>query len=518
MKNTIKQLIIDFHNDAIPKPSLRILTMPRFSGKLRKAYTFVGMRRSGKTWTLYQIMQSLLQQGINVKQILYINFADDRLANCTCEDLQFILDAYFELYPDNINSSHIHFFFDEIHEILGWEKFIRRLLDTEKMELYLTGSSAKMLSKEIATQLRGRAIEMEIFPLSFYECLRYQEITPQLPITSKQKPLLNHHLQHFLRYGGFPETLSLFDDISYSLKIRDFEISKNDLIKLDYFNKYFHSINMQQDCDRFEKTDGFLKLNKKIFADFNKFEKTNSFLNILNKENFASGQHRDFCELLQGYINTVIGRDIIERHKIRNSYVIKELLMYIIKNSATLFSVHKQYKNFKSRGSNVSKDSLYNFMKYFEDAYCIFNVPIYNFSLREQSNKEKKIYPVDQGLITAYTIKDTFENASRLETSIFLHLRRQHKQIYYYQTKKGTQIDLLTLSSTGEISLYQVTITLNDQSTKHREVNALNHAMKELNIKTGMIVTLDDEEQEIKTEFGNIYCVPANKFLLTPSN
>ena len=171
MKNLFKELIASFHNSEIPIPCKRQSSVPILTEKLRKAYVLIGVRRSGKTWSLYQLMHELMAKGITKSKLLYINFEDERLVDMQTKNFQEILEAYFELYPEYLNRSDIYFFFDEIHEIDGWEKFIRRLLDQEKMQLYITGSSSKMLSIEIASSLRGRTLEQEIFPFSFSRIL-----------------------------------------------------------------------------------------------------------------------------------------------------------------------------------------------------------------------------------------------------------------------------------------------------------------------------------------------------------
>lgn len=172
MKNALKQIIIDFHQTQLPSFSPRKIELPNLPIHLRKALVLTGMRRSGKTWFLYQIMDSLEKMGVKKEKILYLNFEDDRLLGCK-DNLQVVLDAYFELYPQYAKDKEVYFFLDEIHEADHWEKFIRRLLDTEEMQIYLTGSSAKLLSKEIATSLRGRTLVREVFPFSFEEFLDY---------------------------------------------------------------------------------------------------------------------------------------------------------------------------------------------------------------------------------------------------------------------------------------------------------------------------------------------------------
>jgi predicted AAA+ superfamily ATPase len=408
--------------------------LPALPPSVRKAIVFVGMRRSGKTWVLYQLINALQKKEGSLEKSLYINFEDDRLVGIE-DQLQTILDAYFELYPQHIGSSDLHFFFDEIHEVPGWEKFIRRLLDQEKINLYLTGSSAKMLSKEIATSLRGRNLVREIFPFSFSEYLDYKDVKITQQLSSKQKIFVKHHLLHYLEFGGFPETL----DASPAL-------------------------------------------------------------------------HR---ELLQGYIDTVIYRDIVERYHVTNTSVLRYLLRHCLQNAASILSVHKIYLNFRSQGHAIGKTALYQFMDYFEDAYCLFSISAYEFSYRKSQLKPKKIYPVDTGMITAFTLKSTTEMAARLETAVFLHLRRRTEDIYYYHTVVGKEVDFITLSAAGQLKLFQVSLSLKESKTKERELSALIEAMKELNVSEGTIITLDDEADVIHTINGVVQVISLWQFLFS---
>jgi len=150
----IEALIADFQEREIPRVTPRSLSLPSLPGK---ADVVVGMRRSGKTWFLYQLIGDLLARGIDRSRLLYLNFEDERLLPLQTTDLSRIPDAFYRRFP----ASREHpcwFFFDEIQNVPGWETFVRRLLDTEKISLVLTGSSARLLNREIATSLRGRSL------------------------------------------------------------------------------------------------------------------------------------------------------------------------------------------------------------------------------------------------------------------------------------------------------------------------------------------------------------------------
>jgi len=139
--------------------------------------------------------------------MLYVNFDDERLQPLTGGDLHRVVDAYYRLYPER-RAATAHLFFDEIQNIPGWEPFVRRLLDTEQVQVCLTGSSAKLLSREIATSLRGRSLSTEIFPFSFAEALAHQGVAPPTAGRrpgAKARSLLENRLRSYLFTGGFPE-------------------------------------------------------------------------------------------------------------------------------------------------------------------------------------------------------------------------------------------------------------------------------------------------------------------------
>jgi len=433
MKEIFKELIIDAQASDLTMPSKRNITIPILPENVRKAFVFIGMRRSGKTWTLYHIMQDLIAQGIDRTKMLYLNFEDERLCDMQKENFQDIIKAYFELYPAYLHRSDIHFFFDEIHEINGWEKFIRRILDAEKMKIYITGSSCKMLSKEIASSLRGRTFAQEIFPFNFPEYLEKLNIEVPKKVGTKTKMEIMHHLGNFLQWGGFPEIIGATPDI-----------------------------------------------------------------------------HRT---ILQEYLSSVIYRDIIERYGINNTYTLKRLLSHSLRNSATIFSISKMYNTLKSLGCSVGKSTLYDYMLYFEDAYCVFSLNKFDLSQRKSANSMKKIFAVDQGLITSVTMSSHFDLAAQLETAVFAHLRRLSPEIFYYRTKEETEVDFLHLLSDQTIALFQVCLTLKEPATRRREIDALVTAMKELTLEYSTIVTIEEEE-EIEVSMGKIYVVPAWKLLL----
>jgi predicted AAA+ superfamily ATPase len=168
-------------------------------------YAFTGLRRAGKSYYLYQIIQEKLNKG-NYERLLLINFEDERLLEVTHQDLQHVMDAYFELFElEPI------IFLDEIQNIPHWQKFVRRLAD-EGRRIYVTGSNAEMLSHEIATTLGGRFINKEILPLSFREYLSFKniQVSSKSKYTSERYKIIKEY-EEYLHFGGFPELLQMKD-------------------------------------------------------------------------------------------------------------------------------------------------------------------------------------------------------------------------------------------------------------------------------------------------------------------
>lgn len=165
-------------------------------------YVLVGIRQAGKSYLLYQRARQLIQQGHSVKEMVYINFDDERLLGMTADDFDLILQAYNSMYPDKPI-----LFFDEIQNINGWEHFARRLAN-QKYRVYITGSNAKMLSRDIATTLGARYLDEKVFPYSFREYMEAQGVSLSKEwMYGKQRNTIQQMMTTYFRWGGFPELL-----------------------------------------------------------------------------------------------------------------------------------------------------------------------------------------------------------------------------------------------------------------------------------------------------------------------
>ncbi|MBC8440833.1 MAG: ATP-binding protein [Deltaproteobacteria bacterium] len=269
MKQILKTIIKDFHLKPLPPFKPRHLAVPL---DLDKIITIIGPRRAGKTWYLFQLMASLQKLDIKREQILYLNFEDERLDLDTGYDQ--ILDAYLELYPDQ-KLDELYIFFDEIQEIPDWEKYVRRLYDTISRKIFLTGSNAKMLSKEIASSLRGRSLSFEIMPLSFSEFLSFKRIDSKDTDSTKNRAKIQNSFEEYLTWGGYPELVDM--ETRY---------------KANILQEYFNVMLYRDLMDRYEIRDAsILKyLIKRLIGSFTKEFSINKLYNDLKSRGIRIGK------------------------------------------------------------------------------------------------------------------------------------------------------------------------------------------------------------------------------------
>ncbi len=188
----------------------RDIQFPEAPNKIKVA---IGMRRVGKTYFLYQYILKLIEEGVSRTAVLYINFEDDRLLPLDELKLAKLVDSFYTQYPEN-HDRKCYLFFDEIQNVNNWPIVIRRFHDTKNAEIFLTGSSAKMLSKEISTSLRGRSLALEIWPYSFDEFMRAKKISIDRSLYDKKtQDKLRQLFYQYLSEGGFPEIISFDPEV-----------------------------------------------------------------------------------------------------------------------------------------------------------------------------------------------------------------------------------------------------------------------------------------------------------------
>ncbi|MBY0378559.1 MAG: ATP-binding protein, partial [Gammaproteobacteria bacterium] len=356
----LQEMMLDFQQASLQTGVKRHIDIMHVTGKATVA---IGVRRAGKSTLMHQIIANLLKSHVDIENVLYLNFFDDRLYEMQHMGLDVIIEAYFMMFPHKKNSEKIYCFFDEIQIVPGWESFINRIMRTEQCEVYITGSSANLLSKEIATQLRGRALAWEVFPFSFKEYLDFQQTPYEKILTSKSRLLIQKQFSSYWICGGFPEVFDLPD----SLRIK----------------------------------------------------------------------------IHQSYFETILFRDLIERHNITHPKALIDLAYWLIHRTGSLYSINKLTGYLKSLGHKVPKNVVSDFLKWFEDAYFFFTVNIYDASLARVSANPKKIYSIDHAFVSSIASGILLNQGHLLENLIFIALRRVYPLICYYKTTQGREVDFI---------------------------------------------------------------------------
>lgn len=433
MIETIKAILLDFQEARLETGVPRHLQIETVPGK---ASVFIGVRRSGKSTYLHQVIQRLLDGGVSRENILFLNFFDDRLHNLRADNLGLITEAYFSIYPEKKNTEKVYCFFDEIQATTGWESFVDRLQRTENCEIYLTGSSARMLSKEIATHMRGRALSWEMFPFSFHEFLTSKSIECEGALSTKKRLLVRKAFDEYWETGGFPEVIGM----SSGLRVKTH----------------------------------------------------------------------------QEYFQGILFRDLVERHDVSHPRAVIDLAHWLVDNNASLYSVNRLTGYLKSLGHKVPKASVSECLTWFEDAYFLFTVRIHDASLARSNTNAKKIYCIDHALVRSVSSGILVNSGHHLENLVFTALRRVYPEIFYHKTRTGREVDFIVTPRGRAPRLIQVCESLADSQTRKRETLALSDAMAELGVRSGVIVTRNEEEK-IETERGLIEVLPAWRFLLNPA-
>lgn len=290
-KDLLKTIIIDSQQRVIPEVWERTLTIPTDSGKI---VTLTGVRRSGKTFHLFNLMNQLKAIGVPNERLLYFNFEDERL-HLSSKELDSILQAYQELFP-NQKLSDCYFFFDEIQEVEGWEKFIGRIYASVSQHVFITGSNAKLLSKEIATALRGRTITFEVYPLSFAEYIGV--VSPGLHSHgSTDKATLINLFDRFIHQGGFPELVRQEDELKDNVLQEYFNV----MVLRDLIERYqiSNSSTLKYFCKRVIGSSG---------GEFS----VNKIYNELKSQGYQVG--KDTLYLYQNYVEAIYLNRFINKY------------------------------------------------------------------------------------------------------------------------------------------------------------------------------------------------------------
>ncbi len=404
------------------------------------AVSIIGVRRAGKTYLTKQILKRLLEKGIKVEQTLYVNFEEPSfkpyLAN-----VEFLDDVY-ESYRYYLNEKDWAILvLDEIQNVDDWERWIRMMLERkENVKIVLTGSSSRLLSRELGTKLTGRTLTAKVYPLGFKEFLKFRGFTAdkKIQLISEKKKLIGL-FREYLEFGGFPEVV----------------------------------LN--------EKKEVKIKILKELF-------------------------------------DGIISRDIVERHNIRQSKVLKSLATLTVQNVSSHTSVPKLVNIFENVVKRRISPSLINqYLDYFSQSFIFFLVPIFSLKVKEQLLYPKKLYCIDNGLINATSFKFSEDLGRLAENLVFLELMRKQNvnpelEVYYWKTS-DREVDFVVKEGLKVKGLIQVCWNVADSKTKKRELGSLLDAIGEFKLKEGLILT-DNYESEEFVDGKRIVYKPLWKWLL----
>jgi predicted AAA+ superfamily ATPase len=387
-----------------------------------------GVRRSGKSTLLINEIKRLIKTGVDAKNILFVNFEDQRFRmfdeETLLEDIKNIYLEYIQPVGD------IVIMLDEVQNVRAWEQWILKEYELTNNHLYVTGSNSHLLGAEFGTALGGRYLDIEVFPLSFKEYLSFNSIS----IHSKaelihNKMKIKQLFNAYMKYGGFPKTVLLED-----------KLLKKDTVK--------------------------------------------------------------------SYYDSILLKDIIARYKLKNYQVLNELSLFLLSNNATINAYNRLKNNF-----STSFDTIRDYMEYLLNSYMILAINKFDYSLKKQIANPKKFYAIDTGFSNAVSFNISKKIGANLENIVFLELRRKTKEIYYYKTSKGLEVDFL-IRKNDIIELIQVSVTLENEETYKRELRVFSEAKKELRGEIRSILISFDDSKTIHYNGCEIEVINILEFLL----
>lgn len=415
MDRTILKEIILNQNSKSKKVDLIIRDNEKILEKyVKNKFVIVisGIRRCGKS--------TILKKVKSIYPGYYLNFDDERLVNFKLEDFQLLYETFIEIYgQENI------FYFDEIQNIVGWERFVRRLNDEGK-KVFVTGSNATLLSKELGTHLTGRYLEIKMYPFSFKEFLKFKkfELKKDFLYASASKANIKKYFDEYLLEGGFPEYL---------------EDKNKDYLKLLYEN--------------------------------------------------------------------ILYRDILVRYNLSGEKNLKDLIYLAVTNLSSEISFNSLTKSLNISSPTTIKEYFY----YLENSYLTFLISRFNYSLKKQIRSPKKVYIIDNALATYLGFRFSKDYGRLLENLVFLELKRRNKEIYYFSEEH--ECDFIIKEGLLSVEAIQVCFDLN-KDNRDREINGLIESMQKLKLKTGLILTYEQEE-EFEVNGKRIIVKPIWKWLLS---
>ncbi|HET6231050.1 MAG TPA: ATP-binding protein [Longimicrobiaceae bacterium] len=416
MERTVSQDLLRLKlSEALAAPvqpvTRRDVRLPKIAGK---AMAVIGVRRGGKTSFLHQRMAERVAEGRARESQLLVSIEDERLVGMTAADLGWLVEEHERQVPGLRQSGSLSIYLDEVQLVPGWETLVRRLMDVGGIELFVSGSSAKLLSREVATSLRGRAMEVLVHPFSFREALRHAGKEPDAPwerLPPSRRAALDGALLRYLEEGGFPEA---------------------------------------------QKTE-----------------------------------RRDRLSLLKGYVDVMVLRDVVERHRVSNPQALRWLQRHLLATPGGSFSMKKLYDSLRSQGVAVAKDTLYEYLDHIEDAFLVRTVSMHSRSERQRMVNPRKAYPIDPGLIPLYERTGRENHGRALETAVLLELDRRAYTADWLRAGDGWEVDFFAERPGDPPVLVQVCMDTTGDATWQREVRALEAAAEAYPEAEALLITLD---------------------------
>ncbi|MEM3658097.1 MAG: ATP-binding protein [Candidatus Hadarchaeum sp.] len=398
------------------------------------ATILLGVRRAGKSSLAYLFIRKLInQRTIEPKDTLVVNFEDPRFpSSIGVDDLMQI----YEVYLRKLDPSRHIVLLDEVQDVAGWEKFVRYLLESKKAGVILTGSSSKLLGREISTVLTGRHVDAEVFPLSFREFLEFKgvQLGTEVDVVKNRLRILRE-LEEYLKWGGFPEVT----------------ISESEMRKR---------------------------------------------------------------ELLVGYFNDIIMKDVVKRFGVREIEKLESLVELYLSNISTLQSFNRLKDAVK-----LSLDTVERFSGYLELARMFFSTRKFEFSLKRQLKSVRKVYVIDPGFFHVKGFRVSENYGKLLENVVAIEMLRRTAfsalplEIYYWRDYQGKEVDFVVREGGDVKQLIQTCYEVEDREVKKREMTALVKASREVHCNNMLVVTWNHEGEE---EFNGkrVKFVPLWKWLL----
>lgn len=404
--------------------------------RLAKAKDFsisiIGVRRSGKTFLTKQFLKKAIDSGLDPKQTLYVNLEDPRFHPYLSLEL---LDEIYQAYRTFVNKEGFALIvLDEVQNIKNWEKWVRRTMEKENVQIVMTGSTSSLLKTEVSTALTGRSLTLEVFPLSFHEFLKFKGVVleDQLDVV-KNKAKIERLFMEYLQFGGFPRVVL--------------------------------------------EEDEFLKR-----------------------------------EMLKELFDGIVMRDILFRHGFRDVNSVKlvaELAINSFSSLKSVSSLRNELAGILKR--KVSPNFVAEVMEALRESYLLFTIPPFSPKIKDVKKYPKKIYAVDTGLATTVTLSFSKNLGRLVENAVALHLIKKYGEnnLFYYRGKR--EVDFILREGLRITKAIQVTWDLRE--SYEREVKALLEAMNVFDLEEGIIVTADQEREEVY-EDKEIRVLPFWKFLL----